>query len=47
MLKYFLIYGGTSVLSLACFIDGAGGTSLAPLGVVAIVHGVLVLIFRE
>ncbi len=47
MLKFFLIYGGASVFSLASFIDGAGGGSLVPIGVVMVVHGVLALIFKE
>ena len=44
MLKYFLIYGGALTLSLVCLIEGAGGMSLVPIGVVTIVHGVLALI---
>ena len=47
MAKYLLVYGGASVFSLASFIEGAGGASLVPIGVVMVVHGALALIFRD
>ena len=45
--KYFLIYGGTIALSLACLANAGFGAGLVPIGIVTFLHGVLILVFKE